>query len=84
MERYDDTAPVYFVNDHTLNHADYETSDSDDTMFSETSSMRTMSTLQSDQVAGTFPVVSRITYHFGVPLSIRLLPCRTHFVFESY
>lgn len=58
MERYDNTAPVYLVTDHTLSHADYEASESDDTMSSETSSMRTMSTLQSDQVAGTFPIVS--------------------------
>lgn len=65
MDSYD-RAPVYHVTDHQTEHhstADFdERSDSDDAMFSESSSLRTMSTLQSDQVAEYFRTVHGFTY----------------------
>ena len=57
MERFD-TNPVYQVTDqrtmhHSRSHIDPDDlSDSDDMTFSDTSSVRTMSTLQSDEVEG--------------------------------
>ncbi|KAF8597284.1 S-adenosyl-L-methionine-dependent methyltransferase [Ceratobasidium sp. AG-I] len=67
MERYD-TTPVYRVTDHQTEHGSHghtdiqEPSDSDGMSFSDSSSDRTMSTLQSYEVAEYFRTVHGFTY----------------------
>ncbi|KAF8597281.1 hypothetical protein BDV93DRAFT_562456 [Ceratobasidium sp. AG-I] len=67
MERYD-TTPVYRVSDYQTEHDSHgqidleEPSDSDGVTFSDSSSDRTMSTLQSSEVAEYFRTVHGFTY----------------------